>query len=57
VPVAVAALLLAGGTPVIRLLKELDTGPPEPDSLTTIKARNAVNTRWARERERNATSA
>jgi hypothetical protein len=42
---------------VIRLLKELDTGPPEPDSLTTIKARNAMNIRWARERERNATSA
>jgi hypothetical protein len=38
---------------VVRLLKEISTEPPQPESLTTIKARRAVNTRWDRERQRN----
>ena len=40
---------------VTKLLKEIRTDVPEPESLTTIKARRAVNTRWQRERERDAT--
>lgn len=36
-----------------RLLREVSTDVPSPESRTTIKARHAANTRW--ERERNAT--
>jgi hypothetical protein len=42
---------------VMRLLKEINAEAPPPESLTTVKARNAVNVRWARERERNAGNA
>jgi hypothetical protein len=37
-----------------RLLKQVKVEAPKQDSLTTIKARNAVNVRWANERARNA---
>ncbi len=33
-------------TAVGRLLKQIRTDVPQPESLTTIKARRAVNTRW-----------
>lgn len=39
---------------VARLLKAVTVAVPQPESLTTIKARRAVNVRWARERARNA---
>jgi len=42
---------------VMRPLKEINAEAPPPESLTTVKARNAVNVRWARERERNAGNA
>jgi hypothetical protein len=31
-----------------RLLKQVKTGVPQPESLTTLKARRAVNIRWER---------
>jgi hypothetical protein len=38
-----------------RILRGIKTDVPQPESLTTIKARRA-NIRWAKERERNAAS-
>ena len=38
---------------VARLLREVNTDVPAPESQTTIKARRAVRARW--DRERNAT--
>jgi hypothetical protein len=39
-----------------RLLKAVKVEAPRQESLTTIKARQAVNVRWQRERECNAAS-
>jgi hypothetical protein len=39
-------------TQVMRMLKQIRTDVPAPESLTTIKARRAVNVRWANERDR-----
>jgi hypothetical protein len=43
---------------VVKLLKDLKANmePPEPKSLTSIKASRAAATRWQRERERNASN-
>lgn len=41
-------------TKIARLLATIKTDVPQPETLTTVKARNAINTRWQRERERNA---
>jgi hypothetical protein len=37
-----------------RLLKAVRVEAPKQESMTTIKARQAVNVRWQRERERSA---
>jgi hypothetical protein len=37
-----------------RLLKQIKVEAPKAETLTTIKARAAVNARWQKERERNA---
>jgi hypothetical protein len=41
---------------IAKMLKDLQASiePPEPKSLTSIKASRAAATRWQRERERNA---
>lgn len=41
---------------IVKMLTELRSAmePPQPQSLTSIKARRAADTRWQRERERNA---
>lgn len=42
------------GKDVKRLLEAIKTDAPAAKTLTSIKAANASNTRWARERARNA---
>ena len=42
---------------VQRLLSKVSTAAPREETLTSVKARNAINTRWARERARNANDA
>jgi hypothetical protein len=37
-------------TATMRLLKAIETDVPQADSLTTVKARRAANTRWDRAR-------
>ena len=39
---------------VAALLKDIETDAPAKESLTSIKARRAVNVRWDNERARNA---
>lgn len=39
---------------VVKILKTVNTEPPAAPTLTSIKARRAINTRWDRERARNA---
>lgn len=39
---------------VQRLISKVSTAAPRRETLTSVKARNAVNTRWQRERDRNA---
>ena len=39
---------------VQRLLSKISTAAPRRETLTSVKARNAVNVRWQRERDRNA---
>jgi hypothetical protein len=43
-------------TQITRLLNEIKTDVPAPQSLTSIKATRAINTRWERERARNASN-
>ena len=41
-------------TAIARLLAKIKTDVPQPDSVTSMKARRAVNVRWDKERARNA---